>query len=95
LSVLRAEAKDEVEEDHLTKDEPEADEGADQQDEVVDVIRVGGKRLDVSIDHRSSLENEEEDSCDEQAHANHRDQERLTNQLFRAVILTHTDIPSP
>jgi hypothetical protein len=95
LSVLRAEANDEVEEDQLAEDEPETDDYADQQDEVVDVIRVGGKRLDVSVNHRSFLEDEEENSCDEQAYANHRDEERLTNQLFRGVFLTHCDIPDP
>ena len=95
-SVLRAEANDEVEEDQLAEDEPETDEDTDQQNQIVDVIRVCGKRLRRNrsiID--SSLEDEEKDSCDEQAHANHRDVERLTNQLFGVYSLPIAIFPIP
>ena len=54
--VLRAEADDEVEEDRLAQQEPESDEDTDQQDDEVDVLRVGGELCDVSIDHLSPLE---------------------------------------
>ncbi|MEE8557671.1 MAG: hypothetical protein V3T14_07280, partial [Myxococcota bacterium] len=66
-----------------------ADQHRDEQDEVVDILRVSRKSRDVAFDHARSLQHIQEDGGHPQHRTDHRDEKGPARDVFSGKVLCH------